>query len=1011
MFHRPFSLFCCLLTLSLNDLSAEESLPPISYHTDISPIFQAHCVGCHQPSKDKGGYVMTDFNRLLDGGEEGNAIVPGSPDESYLLAEITPDANGDAEMPKKKDPLHEVEVALIRRWITEGAIDDTPENARQRYDQDHHPVYTKPPVVTSLDFSPDGSLLAISGFHEVLLHKADGSGSVARLVGLSERIESVRFSPDGNHLAVTGGLPGRMGEVQVWNVAKKSLTLSAPVTFDTIYGAAWSPDGSKISFGCSDNTVRAIDSKSGKEVLFQGGHNDWVFDTAFNPKGDHVVSVSRDMTAKLTEFKTQRLIDNITSITPNALKGGIGALVMHPTRDEIVVGGSDGIPKLYRIFRNTDRKIGDDANLLFEFPPLEGRIFAVDISKDAKRIAAGSSLNGKGAIHIYEVDPTAEIPKEIAEIIKQPTHERNDEMRNRLKTYFADSVKTLAALPVEECGIYAVAFNPDGTRLAAAGADGSIRLLNASNGQAVTTFLPVEITPESTLAKHDPAKSPTLNKRKPLDLEKIPEGRTITKLRIEPEVIKINSPFRYAQIIVSATLDSGDIIDVTRLVEKQVEGNGATISKTGIVRGSENGTTKIQFSIGDRSTAIEVSVSGLEKDTALSWTKDVNPVIAKLGCNAGSCHGSKDGKNGFKLSLRGYDPIYDVRAFTDDIASRRVNLASPDDSLMLLKATSAVPHEGGQLTTPHDDYYQIVRSWIAKGARLEKTPTKVLKIEVYPHNPVVQNIGSMQQIRVVATYPGGETRDVTNEAIVTSGNSEVAEAIEDYPALVKVIRRGEAPILVRYEGAYAATTVTAMGDRSGFVWTDPPKFNQIDALVAEKWQRMKTLPSEISTDIDFIRRIYLDLTGLPPNPEEVKSFLVDVRHSQVKRDALIDSLIGNPEFVEFWTNKWADMLQVNRKFLAPEGAKLFRQWIRKEVADNTPYDQFARKVITATGSNKENPPASYYKILVLRRKRWRTPPTSSSPPASIATNATTIPSNDGPRTTITRWPPSSPRLA
>ena len=171
--------------------------------------------------------------------------------------------------------------------------------------------------------------------------------------------------------------------------------------------------------------LRSIDSKSGQQVLFQGGHNDWVFDTAFNPKGDHVISVSRDMTAKLTELATQRLIDNITSITPKALKGGMNSVVIHPTRDEFVVGGADGVPKLYRIFRNTARKIGDDANLLFEFPPLEGRVFAVDISKDAKRIAAGSSLNGKGAVHIYEVDPNAEIPKEIADIIKKPTHERN----------------------------------------------------------------------------------------------------------------------------------------------------------------------------------------------------------------------------------------------------------------------------------------------------------------------------------------------------------------------------------------------------------------------------------------------------------------------------------------------------------------------------------------------------------------------------------------------------------
>ena len=207
---------------------------------------------------------MTDFARLLEDDQDNVAIVPGKPKESYLLEEITPDAEGKAEMPKKKDPLHEVEIALITRRISEGAKDDTPENARQRYDQDNLLIYTKPPVITSLDFSPDGETLAVSGFHEALLHKADGSGSLARLVGLSERIESVRFSPDGKHLAVTGGLPDRMGEVQVWDVPKKELTLSAPVTFDTVYGAAWSPDGTKISFGGSDHTLRAIDSKTGE---------------------------------------------------------------------------------------------------------------------------------------------------------------------------------------------------------------------------------------------------------------------------------------------------------------------------------------------------------------------------------------------------------------------------------------------------------------------------------------------------------------------------------------------------------------------------------------------------------------------------------------------------------------------------------------------------------------------------------------------------------------------------
>ena len=260
---------------------------------------------------------------------------------------------------------------------------------------------------------------------------------------------------------------------------------------------------------------------------------------------------------------------------------------------------------------------------------------------------------------------------------------------------------------------------------------------------------------------------------------------------------------------------------MTRLVKNEIKGKVTTISKTGIVRGAINGTSSINFSIAGKSASLDIKISNQEQDTTLSWTKDVNPVIAKMGCNAGTCHGAKDGKNGFKLSLRGYDPIYDVRAFTDDIASRRVNLASPDDSLMLLKATSAVPHEGGQLTTPQDDYYKIVRSWISKGAKLEEKTTKVAKIDVFPLNPVVQNIGSMQQMRVIATYPNGETRDVTSEAVVSSGNGEVAETVKGYPALVKVLRRGEAPILVRYEGAYAATTVTAMGDRSGFVWSNP----------------------------------------------------------------------------------------------------------------------------------------------------------------------------------------------
>src|SRR5579862_5774379 len=193
---------------------------------------------------------------------------------------ITPH-DGKALMPHDKKPLDQGEIDAIKRWVAEGAVDDTPIAARQRFDMDNPPVYTRPPVIPSLDYSPDGKLLAVAGFQEVLLVDAYTRQLSARLVGMAERIQAVRFSPDGKLLAASGGQPGRMGEVQIWDVAKKKLLLSVPVTYDTVYGLSWSPDGSKIAFGCPDNTLRAIDAASGEQVLFQGGHSDWVLDTVF----------------------------------------------------------------------------------------------------------------------------------------------------------------------------------------------------------------------------------------------------------------------------------------------------------------------------------------------------------------------------------------------------------------------------------------------------------------------------------------------------------------------------------------------------------------------------------------------------------------------------------------------------------------------------------------------------------------------------------------------------------
>jgi WD40 repeat protein len=442
---------------SLGAEPAAGAAAPLSYFRDIRPILQAHCQGCHQPAKAGGDYVMTTHELLLKGGESDEpAIVPGQPDKSHLMEEITPH-DGKAEMPKDRPPLAAEQIARLRQWIAEGARDDTPAAVRALVDAEHPPVYEGPPVLTALDFSADDGLLAISGYHEVLLHKADGTGLAGRLIGQSERIESAAFSPDGTLLAVTGGSPGRLGEVQIWEVAERKLRHSVPVGFDTLYGASWSHDGTKVAFGCADNSVRAIDAASGQQVLYQGAHSDWVLDTVFSQDSSHLISVSRDRSMKLIEVATQRFVDNITSITPGALKGGLEAVDRHPRKDELLIGGADGVPKVYKMIRTQARQIGDDFNLIKAYEPVPGRIFDVRFAPDGSRFVVGSSLDGAGEVRVYETD----------------------------------SGRLLAQLAGQQGAVYCVAVSRSGQVVAAAGFDGVVRRWNLATFEPLGEFSPL----------------------------------------------------------------------------------------------------------------------------------------------------------------------------------------------------------------------------------------------------------------------------------------------------------------------------------------------------------------------------------------------------------------------------------------------------------------------------------------------------------------------------------------
>ena len=934
----------------------------VSYYRQVRPILQANCQGCHQPAKAKGGFVMTDFKKLLAGGEtEGIALVAGHPDQGSLLRMVVP-KDGEIRMPKGKPPLAEGEVALLNQWVAQGAIDDTPADSKRHYDAEHPPVYSQPPVVAALDYSPDGSLLAVSGFHEVLLYDREGTQLRGRLIGLSERVQSLRFSPDGHSLAVAGGDPGRLGEIQVWDIAKLKLTISAPITYDTLYGVSWSADSKLIAFGCADNTVRAIEAATGKQILQMGSHSDWALSTAFSVKGDHIISGGRDMSVKLTEVASQRFIDNVTSITPGALKGGVLAVATHPTLEHLVTAGSDGLPKVYRIFREAKREIGDDAQFIGDLFPLRGRVFAARFSPDGRRIACGSSLDGQGEVVVCSYDFTNDVPKNLRDIMGKVPGNRSADERKQLEDYKKSGIRELVRLSLPQSSVFTLAFAPDGQTLAVAGSDGKVHCFKTDDGKLVREFVSVPLaTTNLTVAAPAWAGIHPLPSEVALTPESLPGGAPVVALEMQPAALNFASRNEYAQLLVTAKLASGETIDVTRQVRFEIATNLFTLSPRGVCRPLADGSGKLVASLGSQTVTAPVVITGMAAGYRSDFIRDVSPVIARAGCNAGTCHGAKDGKSGFKLSLRGYDPETDVRAFTDDLASRRVNLASPDDSLILLKAVAEVPHEGGRRMTMDSAYYQILRQWIARGAVLDPQSPRVTKIELSPANPVAQQIGSRQQMRVVAHYADGLVRDVTAEAFIESGNADVA--VVDLAGLVTTQRRGEAAILARYQGNYTATTLTVMGDRSGFAWEEPPAWNKIDELVAAKWQRMKILPSGLCSDLEFIRRVYLDLTGLPPSAAEIRAFVSDTRELRVKRDALIDRLIGSPEYVDHWANKWADLLQCNSKFLGREGAESLRTWIREQVDKNTPYDKFVHEIITASGSNREHPAAAYWKIL------------------------------------------------
>lgn len=433
-----------LLLILLAQSSPADDAP--SFEREIRPLLMARCSGCHQPALIKGDLDLTTHASIMSGADGEPLFNFDVVNESPLLESIIGSEGLAPDMPPEGPALGPLEIDLLRRWIAAGAPDDTIAEG-PRWTPDTPPIYSRAPVITSIAHSPDGTWLAVSGMQETLLYSATDLQLSKRFVGLSERITSVRFSPDSATLAVAGGTPAVAGELQLWDVAKGELKWSKAVTRDTIRGVSFSPDGSLIACGGTDNTLRALRAATGEQVLYQSSHEDWVLATEWSSDGSHLLSVGRDRSLKLVKVETQQFIDNVTSITPGALRGGLLAVKRHPHQDQVLVGGADGAPQLFKIFREKKRVIGDNYNLIRAFEALPGRVYDLAWAPNGEVIVAASSTGKAGWIRAAKADDG----------VTMWTHEH-------------------------DAGQFSVSIHPDGTHVACAGADGTVRRYQLTDG-------------------------------------------------------------------------------------------------------------------------------------------------------------------------------------------------------------------------------------------------------------------------------------------------------------------------------------------------------------------------------------------------------------------------------------------------------------------------------------------------------------------------------------------------
>ncbi len=434
--------------------------------------------------------------------------------------------------------------------------------------------------------------------------------------------------------------------------------------------------------------------------------------------------------------------------------------------------------------------------------------------------------------------------------------------------------------------------------------------------------------------------------------------RTPTAVDVYPPQIQLTTSRDHQSIVVQAVFADGITRDVTDEAAVAVADVGIARFDNGVIHPVADGATTVAAEFAGLTATVPVEVAQSAVDRPVSFQLDVMPVFMKAGCNSGSCHGAARGKDGFRLSLFGFDPQGDYFRLTREVPDRRINLALPAECLLLGKATGSVPHTGGTRFDVDSPYFQTLLRWLQAGApRDAGVIPAVDEVKIYPPGAVLDGPGASQRVIVRARYSDGTTRDVTALAFFMTNNDDAAPITQQ--GVVTAKNRGEAFVMARFETHTVGTHFIVLPSNLEFQWTEVPELNYIDTHIHAKLRKLRIRPSQVCTDEEFLRRATLDITGTLPTEEEYRAFMAS--DDAEKRKRLVDELLQRKEFVEMWVMKWAELLQIRTTpQMSYKSMLRYYNWLQERIAGNVPINQLVKELLASVGGTFANAATNYY---------------------------------------------------